>query len=104
MNKNNKIEIEILNGPLDGFIIVIESDAEWTRLAGGLLAFPWDDELGQPQSRILFEEDKWLIEPISSAHGTYIFSREIKLSDKTVLQKGDILKASRTWILIKSFE
>ena len=34
MNKNNKIEIEILNGPLDGFIIVIESDAEWTRLAG----------------------------------------------------------------------
>lgn len=104
MSENKKIEIEVLSGPLDGHKIKLEEEVEWTRLAGGLLAFPWDDELGQPQSKFSIEEGKWLIEPISSLHGTYILNRDIKLSEKTFLQKGDILKASRTWMMIKSIE
>jgi len=101
MDKGKKLDIEVLTGPLDGHVITIEDKAEWTCLAGGLLAFPWDTELGQPQSWFMVEEEDWLIEPISSSHGTYIFNREMKLSEKTVLQKGDILKASKTWIMIK---
>lgn len=105
MNNQNKLEVEILTGPLDGHIVTLVGDTEWTRSAGSiLLTFPWDDELGQPQSHFIIEDDKWLIEPCDSLHGTYILNRELKLSEKTILQEGDILKASRTWMRIKSIK
>jgi hypothetical protein len=102
MSEQAKLEVEILTGPLDGYIITLEIETELTRLTGGLLAFPWDDELGQPQCRFIFDGVKWLIEPNDSPHGTYILNRDIKLSEKIIVQKGDLLKASRTWMIIRN--
>jgi hypothetical protein len=104
MSERKRIEIEVLTGPLDGHVIELKEETEWTGSVGGLLSFPWDDELGRPQGRFVFEEDQWLIEPQNSPHGTYILNREKKLSEKTVLQKGDLLKASRTWMMINAIE
>jgi hypothetical protein len=104
MNNSKKLDIEVLSGPLDGYQITLENDTEWTRSPGGLLAFPWDDELGQPQSRFVFEGDQWVVEPFSSPHGTYILNQEKKISEKTAIQSGDLIKASRTWLMIKSIK
>ena len=103
MNEYKKLELEILTGPLDGYVVTLEGETEWRESANGSpLAFPWDDELGQPQSRFIIEDEKWLIEPYDSAHGTYIANRQLRLSEKTALQEGDLLKASKTWMRIKS--
>jgi hypothetical protein len=104
MSSRKKIIFEILAGPLDGHVITLENDTEWTRAVGSLLSFPWDDDLGQPQGRFLIEENQWMIEPFNSPHGTYIINREIKLSNKIGLQKGDLIKASATWIMIKDVD
>lgn len=104
MSEGKKIEIEVLTGPLDGHVIELTEETEWTGSVGGLLSFPWDDELGQPQGRLVFEEDQWLIEPVDSPHGTYIVSREKRLFEKAVLQKGDLLRASKTWMIIKAID
>jgi len=104
MSEGKKIEIEVLAGPLDGHVIELTEETEWTRSVGGLLSFPWDDGLGQPQGQFVVEEDQWLIEPQKSPHGTYIVNRDMKLSENTVLQKGDLIKASRTWMLVKAIE
>ena len=104
MIENNKLVLEILTGPLDGHIVTLKGETKWTQSVGSLLSFPWDDELGQPQGRFIVEEGKWLIEPFSSPHGTYILNKDVKLPNKTILEKGDLLKASRTWMLIKAIE
>jgi len=98
---NKKLTLEVLSGPLDGYIVILESDSEWTRAPGGKIAFPWDEELGKPQSRFLLEQGQWLIEPFNSIHNTYILSRDTKILEKTALQLGDMLKASKTWMMIK---
>lgn len=104
MNDEKKIEIELLTGPLDGLVIKLTEPTEWTQSVGSLLSFPWDNELGQPQSRFFVEDDQWILEPVDSPHGTYIVNKKKRLSEKLVLQKGDILKASRTWMMIKAIE
>lgn len=104
MNSRKKIIFEILAGPLDGHVITLENDTEWTRAVGSLLSFPWDDDLGQPQGRFLIEENQWMIEPFNSPHGTYFVNRETSLSERAVLQEGDLLKASRTWIMVRLIE
>lgn len=104
MNQGKKVEIEVLTGPLDGHVIELTEQTEWTRSVGSLLSFPWDHELGQPQSRFFVEDDQWVVEPADSPHGTYIVNQEKRLAEKTILQKGDLLKASRTWMIVKVVE
>lgn len=100
---DHRLEIEVLSGPLDGAILVVEEDAEWTRAGGGPLAFPWDWELGEPQARLSCQGDGWHLEGLAAAHGTYCVSRGERLKEGATarLEEGDMLKASYTWLLVQ---
>ena len=102
MTEGRSLTLEVLSGPLDGAPIILEAEAEWSRTGEGLLAFPWDVELGTPQARFTVEEDHWYLEGLDSPHGTYRINREERLTgEKVQLEGGDILKASQTWLLVR---
>jgi hypothetical protein len=94
------LEIEVLNGPLDGVHLKLETEADWTRLPGSILSFPWDDELGEPQARFIPDEQGWQMEPIQSKRGTHLLREGEEVQLPTTLQAGDILKASSTWLMV----
>jgi hypothetical protein len=92
----------MLSGPLDGASVTLESDAEWSRAGEGPLAFPWDAELGTPQARFTVDEGRWRLEGLNAPHGTYRVNREERVTGKQVqLERGDILKASQTGLLVR---
>ena len=99
--KHQELVLEILNGPLDGYVVILEGATDWTQALNSRMAFPWDDELGVPQCRFIPEQNRWWIEPVRSSHHTYVLNRDMRILEKTALQLGDILKASKTWLLIK---
>ena len=101
MSANNLV-LEVLSGPLDGVVITLETEAEWSRTGETPLSFPWDAELGQPQARFTVEDDGWYLEGLDAPHGTYRINREerLKKKEKVQLKSGDILKASQTWLLV----
>ena len=102
MAAEHPLTLEVLSGPLDGSIIVLETTTEWSRDGDGPLAFPWDAELGVPQARFILEQGRWYLEGLEAAHGTYRVNREERLTGrKVVLEREDILKASRTWLLVR---
>jgi hypothetical protein len=100
-DKHQELVLEILSGPLDGHVVILEGATEWTQAPNSKMAFPWDQELGEPQCRLIPEQNRWWIEPFRSAHHTYVLNRDMRILEKTALQLGDILKASKTWLLIK---
>ena len=102
MTEGRSLTLEVLSGPLDGAIIPLEAETDWSRAGDGLLSFPWDAELGEPQARFTFGEGHWHLEGLEAPHGTYRINREERLTGKTVqLEGGDILKASGTWLLVR---
>lgn len=101
MSQNPKFELEILAGPLDGCIISLEAETEWTRKAGGLLSFPWDEELGEPQAHFKPVEDGWKLEGTNAKRGTHILRKDEEDHLPVILQPGDIIKASSTWLYVK---
>jgi hypothetical protein len=98
----NKLQLEILTGPLDGTIVALDSDAEWSCIGEGPLIFPWDEELGEPQALFSRGEDGWQLEAVPSPHGTYRLNQGERVDDKVVLEDGDILKASHTWLFVNT--
>lgn len=101
MNEN-KLVLEVLSGPLDGALLEAQAGAEWTRAGEGPLAFPWDDELGEPQARFVLGEEGWQMEAFESPHGTYRVNQQERITTGTLqLARGDILKASDTWLLVR---
>ena len=102
MTEGRSLTLEVLSGPLDGTLITLESDTEWSRVGKALLTFPWDTELGDPQARFTIGEGHWHLEGLDAPHGTYRVNREERLAGKKVqLESGDILKASNTWLLVR---
>jgi hypothetical protein len=101
VSKGRRLELEILSGPLDGHIVSLEAEAEWTAVGNGPLAFPWDQELGEPQARFAVDEQGWGLESRKSPHGTYRINQEEKVQGRVQLEKGDVLKASHTWLLVR---
>ena len=94
--------LEVLSGPLDGAAIPLEVEAEWSRAGESPLTFPWDAELGEPQARFTVEDGGWCLEGLDAPHGTYRVSREERLTGQKVqLKRGDLLKASDTWLLVR---
>ena len=101
MNEN-KLQLEILTGPLDGRTIELDAEAAWSCIGEGPLIFPWDEELGEPQALFTLEENQWQLEAVSSPHGTYRVNQGERLKDKVILEDGDLLKASYTWLLVQA--
>jgi hypothetical protein len=101
-----QLTLEVLNGPLDGAEIVITAEKEWSRSGGGPLTFPWDAELGEPQSKFTTDDQGWWIEGISSPHGTYRLSgaEPERITAKRPLAEHDVLKASATWLCVCHIE
>jgi len=102
MSEQTKLELEILNGPLDGYSVLLEIKTEWTRQPGGLLSFPWDEELGEPQMLFVPGEQGWQAEPVKAKRGTHLLRPETEDHLPAVLQTDDIIKASNTWLKVKS--
>jgi hypothetical protein len=101
MKEGRSLTLEILSGPLDGAAITLKEEAEWSRAGDGPLAFPWDDELGEPQACFQVDEAGWSLEGYKSPHGTYRINQGERVSTgKIQLAKGDLLKASATWLLV----
>lgn len=96
-----KLSLEILNGPLDGQIVTLETETALGKGGAGALSFPWDAELGAKQARFFPEKEKWWIEGCDAPHGTYCLNREQRIEEKMQIEKGDLLKASETWMLVK---
>lgn len=94
------LRLEVLNGPLDGAVVALDKDTEWTRARQGPLAFPWDEELGEPQAHFRPDENGWTLTGHSVAHGTYRVNTNEKVTESVQLQSGDVLKASDTWLLV----
>ena len=95
-----KLSLEILNGPLDGQIVTLETEALWGKEGDSPLSLPWDAQLGSPQARFFPEGDKWWIEGYDAPHGTYCLNRETKIEKKMQIEPGDLLKASETWMRV----
>jgi hypothetical protein len=101
---NPKLSLEVLNGPLDGYVATIENETVWGSNAESPLGFPWDKELGERQARFFFEEEHWWIEDCNAPHGTYFLNPQERIEVKTQLKQGHLLKASDTWLLIRQVE
>ncbi len=101
MSEKENLVLEILSGPLDGTTITLQGDTEWSCIGDGPLAFPWDEELGQPQARFTLDEEGWGLEGFDAPHGTYHINQGERIKDKVALEKGAILKASNTWLFVR---
>lgn len=97
-----QLVLEILTGPLDGYHVTLKKEAKLSKKGKGPLIFPWDTELGEPQARFFREEDDWFIEGFKAKHGTYQLNQRERIETKVKLEKGDLLKASDTWLLIEN--
>jgi len=95
----SQLSIEIRSGPLDGQIVTIEAEAEWSRAGNGILSFPWDETLGTPQARFVFVEGAWWLEPLPNPRSTRRNGEQIR--QKIALSEGDWLKAASTLLFIK---
>jgi len=102
MSRKAKLELEVLGGPLDGHVIVLETKTVWTRQSGSLLSFPWDASLGEPQAYFMDVEQGWLLEHARAKRGTHVIRSDQESQLPTLLEEGDILKASNTWLRIRS--
>lgn len=100
-----RLKLEILSGPLDGHVVTLQDETVWAAAGTGPLIFPWDNQLGKPQARFLTREDGWWLEGGDAPHATYRLagSRE-KVSCPVCLAPGDILRAGRTWLLVREIE
>lgn len=98
---DKKLLLEILTGPLDGYIALLEGETPWGTKGKGPLIFPWDAELGEPQVRFFPKEGNWWLEGHRAPHGTYCVNREGRVEGRLQLEAGDILKASDTWLLVR---
>jgi len=95
------LTLEMLSGPLDGVVLTLTEETAWESAGSGLLACPWDTELGTPQARFKPDAEGWMLESLKSPHGTYRVNTEERLTTESVrLAGGDILKASGTWLCI----
>ena len=102
MSEERSLTLEVLSGPLDGAIISLETETEWSRTGQSLLTFPWDAELGTPQARFIIEEGLWYLEGLDAPHGTYRINRKERLEKERIqLESEDILRASKTWLLVR---
>lgn len=97
---SEKLELEILTGPLDGVRVQIEAETAWTRQPDSPLSFPWDSELGEPQARFVPGEKGWQIEPVSAKRGTHLLRHDAEDRLPAVLQVDDVLKAGDTWLRV----
>ena len=99
-----KLLLEVLSGPLDGAVIELERETEWTCAGVGPLNFPWDDELGKPQARFIVGAEGWSLEAGRAPHGTHRVNKDerLKAGDSIRLGKGDVLNASRSWLLVRA--
>lgn len=99
--RSSRLVLECINGPLDGQSLFVDRDAEWRRTGEGPLCFPWDAELGDPQARLFVQDGEWWIAGYLAPHGTYrVSDRAEKIVKPVQVVIGDLLKASRTWLLI----
>ena len=96
------LRLEVLNGPLDGATVTLEKETAWTRGRQGPLAFPWDEELGEPQAHFRPDENGWTLTGHHAAHGTHRINTREKVTSPIQLEKGDVLKASGTWFLVRA--
>ena len=101
MSETRPLELEVLSGPLDGHIIVLDEAVAWGRGGKGPLSFPWDVELGEPQARFTVDADGWWLEGLEAPHGTYRVNREEKVCQRVRLERGDLLKASGSWLGVR---
>jgi hypothetical protein len=105
MSDEKQLTLEILGGPLDGVIIVLQENTDWRRSSDGPLTFPWDPELGDPQAHFALEADGWYLEGLEAPHGTYRVNREERVTGKKIrLEDSDILKASKVWLAVRRVE
>jgi len=96
------LSLEVMNGPLDGQIITLQEDSDWSRAGNGALSFPWDAELGAPQARITFADVAWWLEPCASSRSTR-HNGEV-VTAKVTLAQGDWFKAANTWLCVRQVE
>jgi len=90
-----KLTLELLNGPLDGHLVTLDGETTWTKEGEGVLAFPWDSELGTPQARFFPEEGNWWLEHDHDGKATRSTRHNgERVTAKEQLQKGDMLKAT----------
>jgi hypothetical protein len=101
MSVQRKLTLEVLSGPLDGAMIMLEGKADWGQTGTGPLAFPWDDELGEPQARFTVHGQGWHMQGLKAPHGTYQVNKGGRISETVVLDQGDLLKASQTWLRVQ---
>ncbi len=101
---NPKLSLEILNGPLDGYMLILENETIWGKEGEGPLIFLWDTELGKKQARFFPEGDNWRVETCDAPHRIYCLNRQQHIEGKIQLEKGDLLKASNTWLLVNKIE
>jgi len=80
-------------------MVSLERETPWSKTGDGPLTFPWDAELGDPQARFYRDGDNWSLEGIKAKHRTYCNGKEC-VNKKVTLAKGDILKASVTWLVV----
>lgn len=97
-----KLTLEILSGPLDGQVVTLETETEWSKAGDGPLSFPWDEQLGTPQARLQVEASRWSLVALPNERSTRHNMERIE--DTVPLEKDDLLKAANSWLLISQIE
>lgn len=99
-----KLALELLNGPLDGCIILLNEELILGAKGEGPLTFPWDLELGEPQARFFTKEGQWWLEGYPARHGTYRLNSQERIEEPVQLEAGDVLKASEVCLIVRQVE
>jgi len=100
MSKKPSLILQVISGPLDGLEITLTHTMDLSTTGQTPLSFPWDDELGAPQATFGLEDGHWTVTAHDSPHHTYRINTEEMIKGKILLAKGDVLKASRTWLIV----
>jgi hypothetical protein len=96
------LRIELLNGPLDGHIIMVSHGTSWSREGSGVASFPWDNQLGAPQGHFVCVQGGWLFQHAGGRDSKLarIMNRTSTDSFHLRLECGDILFAGTTWMMV----
>ena len=104
MTEASVLTLEILSGPLDGEKVKLQQATEWTRAGTGVLSFPWDEQLGAPQARLVPGPEGWTLAPLDAPQATSLINRDQKVSEPVRLETGDVIRAGTSWLRVLASE
>ena len=108
----SRLDLEFVNGPLDGHCVSLCSSTDWGLEDNGPLSCPWHEELGAPQAqffpRMSQGQTVWCVEAFPALHQTFLLRLGLGvphlLSEITTLRVGDVVMANEIFLRVNRIQ